>query len=345
MARLIFHIGPHKTGTTYLQNSLTEARAVLASHGVGYLESEPNSTEFAPHKLVEDVSRGKLSVPGFAARIAEMAERYSTVVISSENLSLLPSSFWQGVEDCLSPDNELVVACYLRSRSAAIYSAWQETIKHGEIRTLPEHLGFVLLQPFQNPQINIQFVLTNLTDALRKNLKLVVYDNVIAQGRDLTDHFVEEIIGIRTGAPIGLRIEINRSFPPSWVEVMRRLNMISIEKGFPRNHMFRTTLLKAVKEHPHLRDEFGSLQQAVAAKSIEFDLSGIDRNFVFLDRQLADTYRHAIVNPISTEPFTLMERQAKSMFTAFDQANTSILDLWARFWQLHDSISGSILTP
>lgn len=345
MARLIFHIGPHKTGTTYLQKSLTQARETLASYGVGYLGSEPHSSEIAPHRLIEDVARGRLSIADFAARISELASRCATVIISSENLSLLPPSFWQGVEDSLSPHHEIVTVCYLRARSAAIYSAWQETIKHGEIRTLPEYLGVVLLRPFQNPQINLQFVLANLTDGLRKKLKLIVYDNLITQDRDLTDHFIEDIIGIQTDHPIGLRININRSFPASWLEIMRRLNMISIQKGFPRNHLFRSALLQAVADFPDLRGEFESLQSAIAENSTEFDLSGIDRNFAFLDRDLADAYRHTIVNPLKVDPFTLAEWQSKTAFKVFDQANACLTGLWERCWRLHDRVSSLMPAP
>ena len=36
MTRFIIHIGPHKTGSTYLQNHLTQNRAALIGRGIYY---------------------------------------------------------------------------------------------------------------------------------------------------------------------------------------------------------------------------------------------------------------------------------------------------------------------
>lgn len=106
MRRLVVHVGPPTTGTTYFQQALFTNAEVLAAHGIylpssARLELTPNSV--CHHHLAWDLSgssRFRPDIGGWDALGTELADvDAETVLLSSELLS--PGIFTQGISDLL----------------------------------------------------------------------------------------------------------------------------------------------------------------------------------------------------------------------------------------------------
>ena len=147
---LLLHVGPHKTGTTTVQNAFVARRDDLAAHGVAY----PGKSA-APHGAV--IARlGTWS--GWYDEIAPTSirrwERFcettrsldATVVVSSE--ALCHADDEQAAALCaeLRPGPARVLLT-LRPLAALLPSSWQEYLKAGWTETYPEFLDWVLRRP------------------------------------------------------------------------------------------------------------------------------------------------------------------------------------------------------
>ena len=92
MARLVLHIGTHKTGTSSLQNAFWRRRALLATHGIIYPDF---GTAHSHHGLLgvghEGLARAYPLPKPPAALIADLAAHHAngdaTVILSSEEFS------------------------------------------------------------------------------------------------------------------------------------------------------------------------------------------------------------------------------------------------------------------
>lgn len=156
MARLVVHVGPPKTATTYFQQALFANADVLAAHGV-YL---PNAArlELAPkavchHHLAWDLMdspRFRPDIGGWDALTAELATvDAETVLISSEVLS--PSViFTRGLGDALderllSLGRDVTILYVVRDQLSLINSSYaQEAKTLTDLPDFPNHASTLL---------------------------------------------------------------------------------------------------------------------------------------------------------------------------------------------------------
>lgn len=147
---LLLHVGPHKTGTTTVQNAFVARRDELPRHGVAY----PGSSA-APHGAV--IARlGTWS--GWYDEIAPTSirrwERFcaltrsldATVVVSSEALCHADDEQAAAISDELRP-GPVRVLITLRPLAALLPSSWQEYLKAGWTETYTEFLDWTLRRP------------------------------------------------------------------------------------------------------------------------------------------------------------------------------------------------------
>jgi len=142
---VFFHIGPPKTGTTYIQDLLRHWRKELRSVGVLY----PGIPQYSHFSAALDV-RGdhgfgigpgretpRLAALGAWARLLRQTRGFrGTVVISHEIFASADDHHARAaIEDLHGTDLHLVVTA--RDPGRQLVSSWQETIKHGSTRAFP----------------------------------------------------------------------------------------------------------------------------------------------------------------------------------------------------------------
>lgn len=145
--RIFLHIGLHKTGSSAIQKSLHESRALLKTHGILYPDLGVNHS----HRIVSafcnnpesyhlNIRRG-ISGPYLdefnlntrqRLQVALNAPEFDSIVLSGEGMGWLPTEGVQALRKaCEGRDRQFRLIAYLRDAPSMIASVIQERVKHG----------------------------------------------------------------------------------------------------------------------------------------------------------------------------------------------------------------------
>ena len=252
--KLYLHVGPHKTGSTYLQRMFSENRLALAESGITYPEVFGNL--LGHHELYEYLSAETIGRE-FKTKICQLAELESDVILSSENFSKLGRADFQKLQADL-PDFEFEVIFFVRSFSSKMLSWWHELIKHGATQDFFSYAYPNMAAPFNNKELYPGHSLKNLQDAFGStHLKLLHYEGAVARQSMLGDFFAA--VGRSSPVPDQVR-HINAMMVPAEIELVRYLNQYAKQRNLLRAHNVRVSFLEKKKELP---DEIGALIQGM----------------------------------------------------------------------------------
>ena len=145
MSRIVFHIGPPKTGTTAVQASLDSSRRQILEHGISYLP-ETTQASMAAMALTQrtDPSTG-IRVPdeawrSLAARISKSRSRIT--IVSSEWLAAASEEQIERVRQTFkSQDVQIILT--IRSLAAILPSRWRQNVLEGATYGYEEWLDMV----------------------------------------------------------------------------------------------------------------------------------------------------------------------------------------------------------
>jgi hypothetical protein len=256
MPRYLIHVGPHKTGTTYLQLRFDAARERLRHSGVAYpIEWSVGPSSPSHRKLFLDIRAANVS------HLSSMFEQIARsgvedVLISAEDLNHLEEKELGYLREALGGD-QAVVIFYCRRWSELLPSLWQERVKHGLDETFPEFFATHISKPLASPVLNFAYALNKYARAFgRENVRIVSYSNVCDDRLDLAEHFFDTFLpkhrAVLDGLPPMADARPNTSLPMVDIEVMRALNSFHAMNGG--------------KTGPELRDWY-------VAHARQFDLS------------------------------------------------------------------------
>ncbi|MEJ0049594.1 MAG: hypothetical protein WDN04_28550 [Rhodospirillales bacterium] len=232
MPNFVIHAGPHKTGSTYLQRCLEFNAPRLLERGI-LVPGEWNHSAANPS---HDGLIRRLNSAGLAELDSKFEEwrraRLNTVVISSEDIAILPPEQLDMLRALIGPD-QFVVVFYVRRWSELVTSGWQETVKQGSPLPFLEYVLHRVCNPEECSEINIEPGLNRLIDAFgRKAMRLVSYSNVLDAGLNLFRHFARNFLGVADLAPIAAE-RVNASLSAAETELIRELNRIDQASGAP----------------------------------------------------------------------------------------------------------------
>ena len=223
-SRIVFHVGPHKTGSTALQEALVRSRAQLAQHGVVY---PGTGISGAGHHGMVDWARRWGPAPVDPAEIAAEADG-KTLVVSTENAVLLPPPLLETLREALGGAPVRVVY-YLRRLVDLWPSHWQEMVKHGATMSFGTYLAYASGLPKAMPSrrmIHQGLQLAALERAFGHEAVTVVgYDRLRAEGTDIFAHFAASILGVE-GVDADAPASSNRSNPFWKTELLRAFNIV-----------------------------------------------------------------------------------------------------------------------
>ena len=145
--QIVFHIGPHKTGTTSIQSYLLDKIGSVDPVDVWYPYlkwSQPGHAERASDWMEQDAQMLRdLIARAVSADVKQL-------IISAEDFDYLYNFKQEVLTDILAPlDVHLVLTMNSLVRRAA--STWQEAVKHGHEGLLEEATAFVLDTPGFRP--------------------------------------------------------------------------------------------------------------------------------------------------------------------------------------------------
>jgi hypothetical protein len=220
--RYLIHIGPYKTGTTYLQHAFMQLRTELAARGVVYPDTWGGL--HGHHTLVAALANDndKTLQKAFGALNRSGAD---VVLLSSEDFVKLDDTAIRRLQVLLDGAPATVVF-YCRRWSETIPSLWREVIKHGSLTTLPEFALSCLADPVASQEVNFEHILARYTAVFgAQALRLVSYNGVIEARMDLLPHFCQHFLGWSNPPPTGLD-RVNQSLDMVDTEIIRALNAL-----------------------------------------------------------------------------------------------------------------------
>jgi len=204
---VVLHTGPHKTGTTALQQVLKAQATLLSENGVLYPAAGQDGDGHA--RLGASLMQGDISI---LQEIARESRGYHTVVLSSEHLSCLDTTGLTALRDAF-PGAEFRLSYTLRRLAGLWPSHWVELMKHGQTLGFQGYLDRVFRRddrPFFAPVLPLR-QLERLSGVFgTASLLIGIYDARMAERQDLGPAFIDELLGLGHIAPAFATIPANR---------------------------------------------------------------------------------------------------------------------------------------
>jgi hypothetical protein len=214
--RILLHIGPHKTGTTSVQNWLYEAVPELAAAGIHYPQPEANGPGHA--EIAWDMCgfEGRTRDTGrWRAAIAEaQALGCGRVLISAEDFV---HGLYNGSLDDFPHKASVEVLLTLSPLDERLLASVAERIKHGESFKLPYPDLPAVRQ--QQPGLRLGFLAQVLAVFAVQPVTVLLVDK--RQPQQALEKF-NRVLG--TALPIGRAAPLNARDDAAYLEVMNFLN-------------------------------------------------------------------------------------------------------------------------
>lgn len=181
--KIILHIGPHKTGTSFLQKTLLKNKDILKKN------------EFFYPDLSDDLGLGHhalINGESLESNYFDIIKNSpcDNVIISSENFSRLPSS---EIKKLIVDGYEYQVILFLRKPSERMKSYWAELIKHNKLNSFEEFSFDHFLKPYQSEILN-PFTLFDRWNEIFGNVKILDYEKYTKSSTlDIVNDFTKAI--------------------------------------------------------------------------------------------------------------------------------------------------------
>jgi hypothetical protein len=231
MPEFVIHIGPHKTGTTYLQLHFRAMRASLEERGIIF----PEFWQLAPGNpsqlpLMQQLRDGEADLlrPRFAELLGSGADR---ILLSAEDLSNLEVPALQLLHTLIG-GNAVKIVFYLRRWSELVPSSWQEGMKHGQFRSLPEFILSHIQQPQISRLLNFEHKVSRFAEVFgADSIKLVSYSELRDRHIDLFKHFAASFLDWPDAHVRQKITSPNSSRAPEYAELLRAVNAMTAQRG------------------------------------------------------------------------------------------------------------------
>ncbi|HEY1935288.1 MAG TPA: hypothetical protein VGG99_25055 [Acetobacteraceae bacterium] len=223
MTRYVVHIGPHKTGTTYLQQSFTLLQSALAARGICYPDTW--GSLHGHFGIGERLVQGEFDQ--LQREFDDLAEHTPchTILLSSETLADWGDARVPLLRQLLR-GHDVTIVFYFRRWSELIPSLWRETVKHGSLEGLPEFALKRLQNPPETDIVNFGIILDRFAKVFGAgNLRTVSYNAVLEDGQDLLTHFCASFLDWPDPPLPGLGA-VNASLDMVDTEIIRALNAL-----------------------------------------------------------------------------------------------------------------------
>ena len=323
--RFVIHLGPHKTGSTYLQLCFRNNRAALLERGIlfpalwEHSRASPSQTGFA--QRLERGQFGELAAElGSAVAPGIYATGIHTVLISSENLSILERPAVQGLRE-ITGGAAVEFVFYLRRWSDLLPSSFQERVKQGAARPLPDYALAHLKNPFASRLLNWELKTAPFRQVFgEESVRFVCYSVLRERDQDIFRHFARTFLGWDE-APPGASKPVNESRSAVEIELLRALNVMRARKGMPENSA--------------LRDRFDVVRQSFDLEALFAAMEDFRETLVFRDDwepltilhdRLLDRFRPSLVAPHPPAKLFRPKRADLPFFAADYLAEPGIAD-------------------
>ncbi|RTQ97918.1 hypothetical protein [Halomonas nitroreducens] len=244
--RKIVHIGQMKSGTTYIQNSFHQNREELYRQGYLYPGSLFNHQHACYGICGSDIPwirSGREWEQLGSDLVGEINSSGKDVILSAEALSCMNEKGIASFIEKINGVDKVVIT--VRNFHRVILSAWQQSIKGGGIKSLPEfihHIGFCRSENIGMWK-NYSF-----GDSARIWAKHAPVDIIVANGNQPSSYLLEkfcESCGVgEVSEPKLDSSQENKSLKREDAELLRSLNILNKEMPKESRYEYIRWLLK-----------------------------------------------------------------------------------------------------
>ncbi len=304
MNKTIIHIGPHKTGSTYLQSCFRQYRDALRARGILVPDAWEHPGNGSQTVLVAALRDGG-DFEGAKETMAKIrAEGAQTLLLSAEDLCTLGVVQLQRLRDLLG-DTAVTIVYYVRRTSDLLFSSWQEDVKHTTSMTFPEYT----LMHLRNPEIslffNLDVRLKSFVEVFGKDsIRIVGYSALRDNAFDLFKHFALRFLDWPNVEPAPESREMNIAATPEQIELLRSLNQLEKLQNPEQPQNLRVKLDAAFK---HLDLTFLFAEMTACRKNLVFN-DGFPMLARF-HREQRQAYAANVVPPCPAEFFFRLARK------------------------------------
>lgn len=264
MATVYLHIGTPKTGTTAIQNFLSDNNEVLNQYGIcypdlGFRYSQigilRNAHFLLPAHVDENGKKsrtqpGKDYEPGLDM-IADLAKTYDKIIISDEAIwrgSFNREDFWTRLKyDFWKRSLEVKIIVYLRRQDLWVPSFWGQKVKRGSVLHFQEYLQSLEKSGYPTDYFKYMEMLASVFG--EKSLIIRVYEKGQYQGEQhtLISDFLD-IFGLSLGDEFCIKQDLyNLSLKGNYTEIRRILN--GIPGFYETDHLLKKCIWDTQKEN------------------------------------------------------------------------------------------------
>lgn len=288
--KFILHIGPPKTGTTFIQTHLTRHREELAGYGVSYTRAGTGPQFPYQHHLMMSALRDGQFADASAILDEARQTKADMVIMSAEGLANLPEASVRWLARELGGNAHIVY--YHRSWVRALPSNIQEVVRKGDTATVPEILLRQTLRPWQSRIINPAITLDKFAAAFGKDaIQVVSFKQAVTEG--LFHHFLSHVVGIKADLSVD-NGPAHPSHSPVHMEVLRMAHLLrktgEIDASGWRWPIFLREATQRGLDH---------LNEVLAPHVCSLILRGTDRPYSEIYKSVADKYGPAFELEVS----------------------------------------------
>ena len=226
MKTLYLHVGPHKTGTTFIQKFMLDNAAELFRSNLVYPK---RFLRIFGHHNFRDALAGR-AIAKEDLDFFKGAEK--NFLLSSEDFISLTEEHFSYLRDAF-PDTRFVVVYAWRRAGFRLFSIWQETVKHGGTSTFFDYYHEHLAHPGHSMMLCPDLKLDMFSQVFGKaNVRVLDYDASARNGSLLSDFLTAvDVPWAETFVtPKDNPEAVNRSMDFADIEVIRALNHILAQR-------------------------------------------------------------------------------------------------------------------
>lgn len=231
--RLVLHVGPHKTATSYIQQNLDACRAKLSDTGwiypdnAGISEWNPGAHHDLAHRADSYLSSDRENHHQLTQLATQLRDSGKNLILSAEGFSRWSLSKYHRLADILG-FSEIEVVYALRDPVALIHSYWAEEVKQGRTASFPDRIAGETLDPMRSRLLNPLMDINPLISSDRIKLRIIPFEVLKANDTDIFSHICSEVLGIEPFSPeiTGL---VNAGYPIEQTEFLRFLTLLQFQ--------------------------------------------------------------------------------------------------------------------
>lgn len=255
--RLVLHIGPHKTASSYIQVNLDRARSALAGQGWLYPRDCTDGLE-AHHQLAHNADDFLPDTAPHHDTLLKMGEtaraKGQNIILSAEGFCRWKPDNFDRLADILGFETyELVYV--IRDHLDLFPSLWAEEVKQGRSLGFAERFAREFADPLGSCILNPMRDINPLLARDRARLHAIPYDCLKPRGIDIFEHLAGTILGLDGFSAVHDK-PVNVKYPIELTEFLRLMTLIH-GRGQPHigpELRLRFTNVVSGKERQELRE-------------------------------------------------------------------------------------------